>query len=226
MIIYEGPSMLDGAPIVAIATGLGRKSRNAKTGAMVQIWILRADVAPLAAIKDGTDASICGDCKHRGTSCYVNVGQAPTAVYKAYRAGRYQRADNLEDLFAGKAVRVGAYGDPAALPLGVVTAALRKAASWTGYTHQWRKALELAPYLMASADTAAERLQARMLGFRTFRVKAPSDLAMTGEIECLSDSAGVTCAACGLCAGQARPGKRDIWINVHGPRKAQFRAAA
>mgnify|MGYP001226967130 CR=1 FL=1 len=28
MIIYEGPSALDGAPIVAIATGLERKSRN------------------------------------------------------------------------------------------------------------------------------------------------------------------------------------------------------
>lgn len=45
-VLYEGPSVLDGAPIVAIAT---MSTKNAKTGAMVQTWILRANMAPLAA---------------------------------------------------------------------------------------------------------------------------------------------------------------------------------
>ena len=36
-ILYEGPSALDGAPIVVIAT---METSNAKTGAMVQTWIL------------------------------------------------------------------------------------------------------------------------------------------------------------------------------------------
>ena len=40
-IIYDGPSMLDGEPIVAIAT---MKTSNRKTGEMVQVWILRSDV--------------------------------------------------------------------------------------------------------------------------------------------------------------------------------------
>ena len=37
MIIYNGPSLLDGTPIIAIAI---RKSGNAKTGDMVQTYIL------------------------------------------------------------------------------------------------------------------------------------------------------------------------------------------
>ena len=56
-IIYEGPSVIDGKPIVAIATYSGR---NRKTGAMVQTYILRADLNPLDASKTGEDASICG----------------------------------------------------------------------------------------------------------------------------------------------------------------------
>ena len=33
IILWEGPSLIDGAPIVVIATGIKRASRNAKTGA-------------------------------------------------------------------------------------------------------------------------------------------------------------------------------------------------
>ena len=35
-ILYEGPSMLDGAPIVVIATGFAERTANAKTGSMIQ----------------------------------------------------------------------------------------------------------------------------------------------------------------------------------------------
>ena len=45
-VLYEGPSLLDGEPIVAILTGLRSSSGNRKTGAMLQTWILRADVSP------------------------------------------------------------------------------------------------------------------------------------------------------------------------------------
>jgi hypothetical protein len=65
-IIWEGPSMLDGAPIIVIATGLAQDSQNTKTGNLIQTWIMRADVDPMRAIREGLDASICGDCKHRG----------------------------------------------------------------------------------------------------------------------------------------------------------------
>jgi hypothetical protein len=65
VILYEGPSVIDGAPIVAIATGFKSPSSNDKTGTMIQVWILRADIAPHEAQKTGADESICGDCPMR-----------------------------------------------------------------------------------------------------------------------------------------------------------------
>ena len=87
--------MLDGAPIVVIAT---TKSSNRKTGDMVQTWILRSDIKPTEASKAGADASICGDCKHRwslGGACYVNIGQGPGAIFRAYKRGNYPQAPSV-----------------------------------------------------------------------------------------------------------------------------------
>ena len=65
VVLYRGPSRLDGAPIVVVATGLQRPSENEKTGPMVQTWILRSDEHPVSAVHSGADASICGDCPLR-----------------------------------------------------------------------------------------------------------------------------------------------------------------
>ena len=68
-VFFDGASLIDGAPIVGIAV---LSSVNRKTGNMVQTYILRADQAPLDAIRAGDDESICGDCVHRpalGGSC-------------------------------------------------------------------------------------------------------------------------------------------------------------
>jgi hypothetical protein len=43
-IAYEGPSLIDGAPIVVIVNKIDDGSDNAKTGAIVQSFIIRADV--------------------------------------------------------------------------------------------------------------------------------------------------------------------------------------
>jgi len=43
-IIYQGPSLLDGFPIVAIAT---YSDRNTKTGKVLQTYIIRSDLSPL-----------------------------------------------------------------------------------------------------------------------------------------------------------------------------------
>lgn len=64
-ILYEGPSVLDGAPIVAVLTGLKDKSKNPKTGPMLQVWIMRSDIAPHLAQQSGQDDSVCGDCPLR-----------------------------------------------------------------------------------------------------------------------------------------------------------------
>ena len=65
VVLYRGPSLLDGKPIVCIATGLRSPSGNPKTGPMVQTWIMREDVAPHTAQKSGEDSSVCGDCALR-----------------------------------------------------------------------------------------------------------------------------------------------------------------
>ena len=61
-IIYKGQSLLDGKPVVAIAT---YSDRNTKTGKVLQTYIIRSDISPLEASKSGADFSICGDCKFR-----------------------------------------------------------------------------------------------------------------------------------------------------------------
>ena len=237
VILYEGPSLIDGKPIVAIATGLTGRSRNEKTGAMVQTWIMRADVAPHEAAHTGDDASVCGDCPHRGRiedgrnvgrSCYVTLFQAPLSVWKAYKRGVYQAASREEvaALFAGRMVRLGSYGDPAAVPVIVWQSAVVRAAGWTGYTHQWRTAPRaLASLCMASVETDAQARAARLQGWRTFRVRAEGQpLASKLEFICpASAEAGMKtdCASCRACMGTSGKAKASPVIIAHGAgRKA------
>jgi hypothetical protein len=213
-VLYRGPSQLDGQPIVAIAT-IG--SKNGKTGAMVQTWIMREDVAPHDALKTGDDSSVCGECPHRpmkGGACYVTVFQAPLAVWRAYHRGRYGEPltwPERQALGRGRVVRLGSYGDPAAVPLDVWEALTDEASAFTGYTHQWRTAPQqsLRHYCMASCDTPADFEAARAMGWRTFR-----------EVVCpASDEGGnkLKCADCKSCSGCATDRKGTIVIVAHGP---------
>ena len=179
VVAWSGPSLLDGAPIVCVAT---RGSRNRKTGSMVQFWILRDDMAPIAAVRSGADRSVCGSCKLRGSKprgrgrgCYVTIARAPTSVYHAYKRGTYRAVPRarLAHEFAGEILRIGAYGDPAAVPRWVWERATVRAASWTGYTHQWAEGFALAEFVMASVESPAERDSARAMGYRTFEITRP-----------------------------------------------------
>jgi hypothetical protein len=88
-VIWEGPSPVDGAPLVAIVTGVAASSEsgNVKTGAMLQTWILRADISPQEAVDTGQDRSICGDCVHRGFEAEV-PGKRKRRVITAAEAAR------------------------------------------------------------------------------------------------------------------------------------------
>jgi ferredoxin len=243
-VFYHGPSMIDGAPIVAIAKIDG--SRNSKTGAMVQTYILRADVAPAEASRRGLDISICGDCGHRGKydykgellaktrSCYVVLCHGPAGIYKAFKRGVYRdlSADlgAAADAIAGAIVRLGTYGDPAAVPFGAWQALLARMGACTGYTHQWRRFPEFAQYCMASCDSDADRTMARALGFRTFRV-APKKgwVKEAGEVLCpASAEAGkrTNCIACKACGGHSAKARADIVIPAHGTGAKLVPAAA
>jgi hypothetical protein len=210
---------------VIIATGFSKASANRKTGDMIQIWILVRSVDPVEAIKQGLDRLICGSCVHRGDghgndrSCYVNVGQAPLGIYRAWKAGNYAPLRSLE-VFTGRKVRFGAYGDPTHLPLSLALAIAGVSSGWTGYTHQWRKpSLQgWKQILMASVDTTAELVIARSLGWGTFRVGSE---ATAGEQLCASDREGTPCAECLLCAG-VRGGLQSVHIPPHGKGAGHF----
>lgn len=231
-LVYEGPSRLDGAPIVAIMTGLGRASKNAKTGNVIQVWILRSDVDPVTAGRTGADISVCGDCIHRPTgqgTCYVSLWQAPRAVYQAYRAGQYPRVDigTASALIAGRVVRWGAYGDPAALPLDLLRRVTAAAAGHTGYTHQWRRFPGLRGLLMASTDSVSECQTATARGWRFFAAGVGPE---SGAIVCpASIEAGkrTTCERCRLCDGASEGDRRaSIRIAPHGARAVAFYRSA
>ncbi len=210
-IIYKGPSLLDGQPIVVIAT---YSNRNTKTGHVVQTYILRSDINPLEASKTGADFSICGNCPMRGEvttdpnrkiakgrKCYVNLGQGVLIVFKSFLRGVYKEGDP-RTMGRGRFVRVGTYGDPAAVPQRVWELLLSDADGFTAYTHQkpWRP--EIA---MQSADSHAEAVMHWKENRRTFRVIADlGELDKENETLCpASKEMGrrVQCADCRLCAG-------------------------
>jgi hypothetical protein len=207
------------------------ESENVKTGNMVQVWILNRNESPVESVKSGNDANVCFDCVHRGTdgfkdrSCYVNVAQGPSAVWRAYQKGKYRLLERAEyaRVFGARAVRFGAYGEPVLIPVDILRAIAEVATGHTGYTHQWRRA-EFQAYralVMASCDTAADYTAAKQLGWRTFRVRTSADAPLLArEISCpASDEMDkrTQCVRCRLCNG-AQPGdlRKDIVIIAHG----------
>jgi len=224
-IMYEGASAIDGTDIVVIAT---LKSSNIKTGNMVQTWILCKDSHPVQASLDGDDSAICGNCPHRrntGGACYVNIGQAPSQVWKAYKRGGYSmfNAKDHAHYFMGRKVRLGSYGDPAAMPFEVAENMVNMSLGHTGYTHQAARKFFDKRFLtlcQVSADTPRQALKFQAMGAKTFRVALEGDALMDGEVECLSDSEGISCLDCGLCNGI----KQNIAITVHGTWSSKFKS--
>ena len=159
--LWRGPSRLNGAPIVVIATGFDKGSTNTKTGTEIQTWIIRADCPPTEAVRGGIDDAICGNCPLRPVNaqaaqkatgehqamCYVNTMFAPNNIYRTWKRGAYPTVDPV---IAGQIaktrhhpIRIGSYGDPAAVPKEVWDQLQARQEEHTGYTHQWRTHPEL-----------------------------------------------------------------------------------
>jgi hypothetical protein len=234
-VIYRGPSLIDGAPIVVIATYTGA---NRKTGLVLQTYILRADMSPLKASKTGADYSICGNCKMRGKPtkrrdrkqaidrpCYVVLGQGPLIVFKAFRRGVYPTIEGhtaIADLGADRVVRLGTYGDPAAVPSYVWESLLSRCERHMAYSHQsnMQGAAFDGRFMMVSADNLDDAKAAWLRGDRTFRVTRPGEANEPNEITCPS-LRGVHCNACGLCGG-AQVKAKSITIPAHGAGASAF----
>ncbi len=234
MVIWRGTSRIDGVtPIVLIATyetGSGAASHNRKTGGMVQTWILRDDMEPHDALRNGADEAICGTCPHRSPAsggsgaCYVTVFQAPLSTYRAYKRGNARPLDY--SVFAGRSIRFGAYGDPAAVPFHVWESLASVASSVTGYTHAWRYCdPRFARFTMASCDSLEDHAAARSAGYRAFVVRERGTDKPAGMVTCpASDEGGkrTQCADCLQCGGTAAGRKADITIMAHGASAARF----
>ena len=244
IVLYRGPSQINGSEIVVLAT---LDSKNRKTGAMIQTWILPVE-GPLQASKDGTDDSVCGQCPRRRSllrfpelaaaigkvygDCYVRLDAAPHSAWKKWiRDGSPDvnwdhHVIALQREARDHGLRLGAYGDPAAVPAEVwqnLISALQPTAI-TGYTHQWREehASEFRTIVMASADTAQDASQAIEAGWRYFAaVPTAEDAAgLPNAIQCLSDAKGTSCEDCGICDGSRKDRAKQptsVWIAEHGP---------
>jgi hypothetical protein len=228
MLLYHGPSLL--APehaVIAVITGLKNPSRNIKTGPMPQVFILRADIHPWIAVTNRQDAAICGGCIHRMNaggqrSCYVNIyQQGISQVYESFRAGKYPLASDIRSIGKGRQIRVGAYGDPAAVPEAIWEQLLSESRGWTGYTHAWRKFPNLKRWFQASVDSEAEYYQAAQAGWGTFRVRKADEPVLSTEMVCPASKESAhreICLTCMRCNGSSH-----IAIEVHGTGKSHFR---
>lgn len=223
--------MLNDQPIVAVVT---KTSGNTKTGDSWQLWILPATLKPNEAVKTGDDASVCGNCKHRPliakktrrNQCYVKTFQAPRSIWEAFGRGRYETKSpqwvNVQLRKQGAVLRLGAWGDPAALPRSVVEPLCWKVRKLLGYTHQWRnpKFDWLKRFCMASVDTFAEYCRAQKAGWRSFFNCANEEeyeraMALHEVVACPASKemgATLTCAECLACDG--RKSADDFRANV------------
>lgn len=245
-IVYEGPSLIDGGPIVAILTFPNEDGKNnRKTGEMAQLWILRQDIDPVTANRLGLDRSICGDCPLRGIAqpeaergqakgrgCYVVLIHRPASLFRAYTEGRLQHLDptgpEARSMLAGYKIRVGAYGDGASVPGEVIDPLTDAAAGHTDYTHQIGQpgAYVSAKRSMISCETIGQAREAWGRGFRTFRTILPEEIDQLDprEIICPATEEGgkrTTCDECGLCAGLRSKSPKSIVAVIHGNSAAK-----
>ena len=224
-ILYEGKSLLGGGDIVCVAV---LSSRNIKTGDMVQVYIIPKDESPLDAVKNNRNSMACGTCPLQGEYkngksvnrvCYVNLGHGPRSVYESYKKGLYPKYVRRihECLIEGRTIRIGTYGDPAAIPVRLVKYLANISGGWTGYSHQmfWVKhAEQLAPYLMVSCHTPAQLAEARRRGWRAFATIPEGGKIPERAVECPHYTHGVQCSSCLLCDGTNKKAK-DVYVIAH-----------
>lgn len=225
-VIYRGPSRYD--PKTRIRAVLVMHSLNVKTGDMVQVFILNEKTAPHVAVKTGEDFSVCGACPFRPAldgGCYVTTFQGPLSTWKATRGKRVTPVSKIVPHLEGRALRLGAYGDVAALPPALVASLVAAVKGRvTGYTHGHRLlglagVSHLRTSCMLSVESEEDARTAWANGWRTFRGVSPKEGPAANvpgrEITCPTETRDIQCEKCGLCKGASLQA-RSITIPVHG----------
>lgn len=223
----NGQTIAAGAPVVVLASkAKTAAAANTKTGDMWQFYILVADTLPTEAKAQGLDASVCGNCIHRrvnGNTCYT-YGTVLAGANGMWRQWRNGRADAFTpEMVNGATVRLGAYGDPCAVPFEIWEPILAASSGWTAYSHQWDNPAIDARFktiAQASADNADEIPAANALGWRTYAVMPVGTERVAGAVPCPSPR--ISCADCLKCSGTGLGRKGNVWIAAHGSRAKAF----
>lgn len=214
-IFWKGTSQINGEPILLILTGINSPSQNRKTGPMIQSYILREGILPTEYRKQGAEA-ICGDCPIK-SACYVGSYYL-NQIYD----GTHREVTKFPlTLLKGRVLRLGAYGDPAAVPYEVWKRLIKWTSGWTGYTHQWKycdsrfKAL-----CLASVENESLMREAWNSGWKTYRIGLESESPTSEEMSCpyyiFRHKPKLQCLQCQLCRGDSLPEKKGIFVTVHG----------
>ena len=223
----NGDTIKPGIPVVVLASKAKSPDKaNVKTGDMWQFYILVADMPPTEAKAAGLDASVCGNCVHRkvnGNTCYTygTVLAGANGMWRQWRNGN--ASEFTPDMVTGETVRLGAYGDPCAVPFDVWQPILDASDGYTAYSHQWdNPAIDprFKTIAQASADNADEIPAANALGWRTYTVMPVGTTRVPGAVPCPSPR--IACADCLKCSGTGLGRKGNVWIEAHGSRAKSF----
>lgn len=180
------------------------------------------------------DGAVCMDCPFavsNGASlsaCYTHKMMQYSGFLSSLRSiGKVTESfDEIPEIDAkihmqivglceNKYVRFGTYGEPSLMPIALVENIVKGAKTWTGYTHQWSKKPEYAPYFMASTHTEDEERIASLIGYRSF---VASPISIPKFISCpASEEMGFksNCSKCGLCSGTKGKGTKSVIILEH-----------
>jgi hypothetical protein len=151
LVVWEGPSRFTGDPIVVYLQFPG--SGNQKIGLMAQAWILRADMKPHEAVSRKLDKAICGECPRTGgRGCYVTTHRL-VKMWDSLPFCQRVSPEIAAKRIAGMKLRIGAYGDPGAVPSSVWKALTRFTLGHTSYTHSPGNLKALQGQSMASAES-------------------------------------------------------------------------
>lgn len=225
VLVYKGPGFLTdstGRPvhgdIKVIVTGTSRGSGNSKTGHMLQTWIIPDKGFPRVGSLPAR--IVCGDCAIE-KACYVN-----RAVLSAVARTEYPplQPDLLYKVSGSKTpIRLGAFGNPSAMPIEVARRLIRNRA-WTSYEAMWRTCDPAWQHIsMASTQTIEDTETALSMGWRCFLTVPENQVDVvlahfeSRGVQCLAQTKGIQCRSCRLCDGTLHRSRPLVVVNVvHG----------
>ena len=181
----------------------------------------------------GADAKVCMDCPFavsngaKLTACYTHKMNQYSGFLSSLRSiGSLTEWNDIpmlnDDIIAdiiamceNRYVRFGTYGEPSLLPIAIVESICNVASVWTGYTHQWRKLPEYAPYFMASTHDVDQEYIANLIGYRSFVASKTIYESMISCPASAEQNYRSHCSKCGLCSGTNGKGKKSVVILEH-----------